>query len=144
MIRTGGLTRIERARVIRDVVVAAGRTRGRWESVDLGDGQTARFWMVEGEGWTANVSTRFSGLSSGVEVKDYDEAMLLQIAPPREDDVLVDVYHPAAGKVLSIGNTGEVDTLIGMQPGPWEAMFGLPVRAWSPAVARRLAAKTPR
>ncbi|MGJ3629343.1 hypothetical protein AB5I41_25280 [Sphingomonas sp. MMS24-JH45] len=56
-----------------------------------------------------------------IKVEGYDEALLLQLAPPKFYDVSIDVYHPEAGKVLSIGTIGEVDTLISMQPGPWEA-----------------------
>lgn len=144
MARVEGPSRLARAKIVRDAVVDAGRLDGRWGSVDLGGGRTARFWIVDGEGWTAHITTRFSGLPRGVDVKGYDEAVLLQLAPPKEDDVLIDVYHPDAGKVLSIGTTGEDDTLIGMQPGPWETLFGLPHRNWTPVVARRLATKTSR
>lgn len=71
-------------------------------------------------------------------VKDYDQAGLLQLAPPKWDDLLIDVYDEEAGKVLSIGGTGDRDTLIGMQPGPCKSSFGLPSREWTPAVVRRL------
>ena len=141
MAATEDRTRLGRARIIRDAVLAAGRLGGRWRSVDLGNGRIARNWEVDGEGWTATITTRFSGVPGDVEVKAYEEALLLQLAPPRRDDVEVDVYHPEAGKVLSIGKTGEHDTLIGMQAGPWEAAFGLPARDWSPATARRLSAR---
>lgn len=43
------------------------------------------------------------------------------------------------GKVLSVATRKSVDRLISMTPGPWEAKFGLPDRAWPPAVMRRLA-----
>lgn len=132
------MTRLARARIIRDQVVEIGHTRGRWASLDLDDGRTARVWEIDGDGWTASITTRFSGLPREVVARDYDEAVLLQLAPPNSDDLLVDVYHPEAGKVLSLGQTGDVDTLIGMQAGPWEASFGLPARDWSPAIARRL------
>jgi len=50
-------------------------------------------------------------------VKHYDEGVLLQLKPSREDNLLVGVYHPAVGNVLSIGSTGQQDTLICMQQG---------------------------
>lgn len=134
-------TRLERAKVVRDAVIEIGRTRGCWRPIDLGDERSARYWEVEGPEWQAHITTRFSGLSREVRVSGYDGAVLLQSAPPKHDDVIVDVYHPEAGKVLSIGSTGIVDTLIGMQPGPWEQAFGLPRREWSPATARRLASR---
>lgn len=131
---------LNRAKVIWDAVLGAGRSSGRWLSVDLDGGLTGRIWHVEGGGRTANISTRFSDVPREVQIDGYEQALLRQLAPPKWDDVLVDVYHPEAGKVLSIGSIGGADTLISMQPGPWETAFGLPGRPWSPAVARRLEA----
>lgn len=135
------LTRLARATIIRDRVLEAGRADGRWERLDVGGGLQARVWVIDGDGWKAYITTRFSGVPRGAVASSYDEAVLLQSAPPRESDVVLDLHHPQAGKVLSIGTTDGVDELIGMQPGPWEAMFGLPERDWSPSVRRRLAAR---
>lgn len=133
------MSRIERARIVRDRIVDVGRTHGRWERMDVGDGRQARLWCIDdGSGWNAHIATRFSGTWDDVQLMGYDAALLLQQAPPRMSDVLLDVYVPGASKVMSLGMTDGADTLIGMMPGPWEALFGLPKRDWTPAVARRL------
>lgn len=136
------MTRLERARVIRDAVASAGETNGRWERLEFGGGDHARLWIVDGNGWEASVATAFSGLSRGAVAASYAEAVLLQQSPPKLDDVVLDVYVDGVGKVISIGTTDDVDRLIGMMPGPWEALFGLPERSWSPAVAKRLARRS--
>lgn len=137
---TDRLTRLQRAAIIRDKVLEVGRTSGCWESISLGGGRVARLWAVQGNGWKALIDTPFSGspARTAVAVASYEEAVLLQRYPPRQSDMVVDLYHPDASKVLSIATADGVDELIGMQPGPWEAAFGLPAREWSPAVARRL------
>lgn len=137
--KTGG-TKLFRAGVIRDQVLAAGGEHGRWKVLDVGHDIKARVWVIEpGSDWSAMVTTRFSGVPMQPDrVVGYDAAVLLQLAPPRADDILLDLYVKTASKVLSLGTTDGVDTLIGMTPGPWEALFGLEERPWSPAVARRL------
>lgn len=134
------MSRIERARIIRDRIVDVGRTHGRWERVEVGDGRQTRLWCIEdGSGWKAHIDTRFSGSSDDVQSAGYDAALLLQQSPPQTSDVLLDVYAPGAGKVMSLGTTDGADELIGMIPGPWETLFGLPKRDWTPAVTRRVA-----
>ncbi|USI73930.1 hypothetical protein [Sphingomonas morindae] len=132
-----GMTRLERARIVRDAVVEQGRLTGKWGSVELGNGQMARPWIVDGEGWTAFVSTPFTGLPGGLPGPHHGGAS----SPGTGGDLLIDVFHPDVGKVLSIASKGDQDRLIGMQAGPWEALFGLPYQAWSTAKARSLAAK---
>lgn len=138
------MARLQRARVIRDAVFAADRSLGRWESIAMSGGRTARLRVIDGPGWRATVDTRFSGSHDAVETNGGNGSLLSRLGAPRREDVLVDIYHPQAGKVLSIGSTGGEDTLIGMQPGPWEKAFGLPDRSWSPATERRLAAQAKR
>lgn len=133
------MSRIERARIIRERIVDVGRTHGRWERMEVGDGRQARLWCIDdGSGWNAHIATRFSGMWDDVQLKGYDDALLLQQVPPRMSDVLLDVYVPGASKVMSLGTIDGADKLIGMVPGPWEALFGLPKRGWTPAVVRRL------
>ncbi len=100
----------------------------------------ARVWIVDfRDGLEAWLTTRFSGVPTAFEPYGYDEALLMQrMPPPQADDLLVDLFLDGVGKVLSFGSRGDVDRVIGMTPGPWEARFGLPARWWSPAVQRRL------
>ena len=139
--RPATLTRIQRAQVVRDRILEHSNAHGRWKTFEWEEGHSARVWSIEPTpSWSAQLSTRFS-LSSHAEVliAGYDEAPLLQLAPPRWDDIVLDLYVHPASKVLSLGTTHGVDRLITMQPGPWEEMFGLASRPWTSRVARRLA-----
>lgn len=138
-----GLTRLDRARLVREAVLAISATHGRWEEIQLGashEGRTTRLWTVEsGQGWSAWVDTRFSRPTSAPSESDLYTAAVHGLDRPRNPDQCVDVIWEGYGKVVSISQTDGIDTLIGFTAGPWEAAFGLPAQDWPPAVARKLA-----
>jgi hypothetical protein len=139
-VKVAPLARAERARLIVAGIRAAAVGAGRWERVDLGEGRDARVWVVDvGDGLEASITSAFSGVPRTSSPSSYDEALQMQrMPPPPEDDVTIDLYLEAVGKVLSVGTRDGVDRVISMVPGPWEASFGLPARPWSPALQRRL------
>jgi len=123
-----GLTRLERARIVREAVLAISATHGHWEDVQLGaaqDGRTTRSWTVgSGQGWQAWVDMRFTRpVSPPSEAQLYASA-LQGLDLPKDADHCVDVIWEDYGKVVSISQTDGVDSLIGFTAGPWEAAFG--------------------
>ncbi len=136
---TGATSRLDRARIVRDQVLAVASTHGRWEDIGVSGTRSARVLAVDsGNGWNALVTTRFSGLPGDDEGDRY-AAAALGIEVPRVFERSVDVWIDRVGKVLSIGSDDGVDILVTLVPGPWESGFGLAARSWTPAVARRLA-----
>mgnify|MGYP001261331831 CR=1 FL=1 len=77
------------------------------------------------------------------QAKELDQKIIDLIGQPGFD-LMVDLFHDDIGKVLSISTINGDDKLIGMKPGPWEADFGLPKRAWPPALSRELSGKLSR
>lgn len=138
------LRRLERAIAVRDQVLAADAAHGRWVVLNLGDGRTARLREVDaGAGWSATITTRFSGVAQPVsEFRDYESAALFQVSALRDADLEVDVWVAGVGKVLSVARIGDEEKVVGMIPGPWEAWFGLPPRSYSRAVLARLVRKS--
>lgn len=141
--RGGSPTRIERARIVRDVVMDLAKPHGRWSDVQVGaasTGSTSRLWTVDaGLGWTATVDTAFTRPTSVFSQADLYRSAALGLEIPEDFDQEISVSWDGFGKVMSIGRRGSQDILIGFVPGPWEAAFGLPARPWSPTVALRLA-----
>lgn len=137
------LSRLDRARIVRDEVLAVARQHGSWEEVQVGaasEGRSARSWRIDpGQGWSASVDTPFNLPPSVPSQADIDRSAASGIEIPSLPDRLVDVYWNDFGKVLSISDRDGEDRLVGFEPGPWEAAFGLPDRPWSPAAARRIA-----
>lgn len=138
-----GLARLERARIVREAVLAISATHGHWEELQLGaahNGRTTRLWTVEsGQGWQAWVDTRFTRPVSAPSGSQLYASAVHGLDLPRNPDQCIDVIWEGYGKVVSISQTAGVDTLIGFTAGPWEAAFGLPAQEWPPAIARKLA-----
>lgn len=135
------MTRLERARVVREAVLAISATHGHWQELQLGaahQDRTTRVWEVDsGQGWTALVDTRFTRPAPVLRRADLHASAVAGLNRPQTPDQCIDVYWGTVGKVVSISRTDGVDRLIGFTAGPWEAAFGLPEQAWPPAIARR-------
>lgn len=140
-----GLTRLDRAQIVREAVLAISATHGHGEEIQLGvshEGRTTRLWTVEsGHGWTAWVDTRFTRPTSVPSESDLYASAVPGLERPRNPDQCIDVIWESYGKVVSISQTDGIDTLIGFTAGPWEAAFGLPAQDWPPAIARKLASR---
>jgi len=133
--------KLERAIIIREQVLAAGREHGNWEQVDCGAGLKLDIWKVASpSGWEALITTRFTGLPETLKVDSYEAALFVQQNPaPEVADMTVDLWDAPGRKVLSIDTQDSEHRLNTMTPGPWEALFGLPAVPWPPSVHRRLA-----
>ena len=100
--------------------------------------------MVGGHwcGWWAVVGTPVVMNGTGRADAARRKAARLGQAPSFTSNQLVDVFwHEIGRKVMSISRAAGQDRLIGFMPGPWEAEFGLPARAWPAEIAARTAAK---
>lgn len=115
------MRRIERAKLIRDVVLAYSHDQWTWIIVS-----GARFRELRQPEWFASLSTPFTPLPYDPNAKTFERAVLLQrIKPPL--DYLLDVWTVDAGKVLSLVWNDDETILRSMRRGDWEAnLFGLP------------------
>ena len=138
------LTRLQRAKAVRDRIVELAAERGKWRRIPIGENVEARSLEVKLDWGKALISSRFSGLPTTVTASTYDDALNIQRLGQPGFDLMVDLFHDDIGKVLSISTINGDDKLIGMNPGPWEADFGLPKRAWPPALSRELSGKLSR
>lgn len=115
------MKRLERARIIRDKVLAHPREEWRWTTVP-----GVRFLELDGDGWNASVSTAFNGPKTSLRsAPSYLHARELQQKAAPLPNVL-DLWIPGQGKVLAIEWDDDAINLISMQPGPWEVeLFGI-------------------
>ena len=115
------MRRIERARIVRDAVLAVPRDQWNWE--ELGG---ERHLEVRTPTWHASVRTQFSSDLGYPKSTTYLQAQILQHAAKPLPNVL-DVWLPGKGKVLSVEYDLDEIRLISMKRGDWEAdLFGLP------------------
>ena len=139
---TAGMSRLDRARVVRDLVLSQSAEHGQWETVQVGaaaNGRNCRLWTIDaGLGWSASVTTPFTSPAATLRDADRYDAAMLGLELPAVPDQTVDVYWDAFGKVLSISRTGGEDRLIGFTTGLWEMAFGLPERPWPQSATLRL------
>lgn len=136
------LSRLDRARLVRDRILALAGAHGRWEVAQVGaadEGRTTRRWTIDaGLGWSASIDTPFTHPTFVPSQTQLHMAAVRGIQIPSAPDRLVDLYWNDFGKVMSLSDCDGEDRLVGFVPGPWETAFGLPARSWSPAAARRL------
>ncbi|QCB43238.1 hypothetical protein E5673_14230 [Sphingomonas sp. PAMC26645] len=111
------LTRLDRARIIRDAVIDHDHRHGSWQPLDLPGGRETRVRTIDpGRGWSAIITSRFSGGPVNTVTSGSSNGQ-----------VVMDVYLTFGPKVLSIATSISEDMLISMAPGSWESeMFGLP------------------
>lgn len=115
------MTRLERARIIRDKILAFPRDQWTWEEVG-----PHRFLTLKTPEWNASLITAFSNFHSTPEATTFQKALILQATPAPLPNVL-DVWLPSRGKVLSVEWDNDDIRLISMQRGAWESeLFGLP------------------
>ena len=134
------ITRLDRARVIVQVVLEAQAEFGRWEVLENHHGPSIRSRHVDiGAGWSASLNAGYLCAARRGEEHAFEGGEIGDADPDFAGEVLISVWIQEAGKVLSLYRDvlgGE--KLIGMRPGPWEGLFGLPAQEWSPSVAKKM------
>ena len=116
------MQRKDRARIIRDAVMAEIEQHGKWA-----EGGGARYRNVETERWGAMLLTPFGTLHKKPEADTAAKALYLQSwSGPKPYQI--DVWLTDGGKVISFEWSGDADLrIISMQRGAWEQeLFGLP------------------
>lgn len=101
---------------------------GKWVERKRGSEPVA-LWVIEANtGWSASFDFTSDGDKNEVEAANPLENLNLSF--------LLDVWFRAEGaKVLSLRWSAPSRTVrvVAMRSGPWEEMFGLPHRDWSPS-----------
>jgi hypothetical protein len=112
---------LERARFIRDVILAVPRDKWAWREFG-----SHRFLTLTTSEWEATLMTAFGTLRTRPEATTYQQAAILQAAPADLPNVL-ELYSPGRGKLLSFEYDDDQIRLISMRRGSWESeLFGLP------------------
>jgi hypothetical protein len=94
-----------------------------------------------GLGWNAQITTPFSGLpDQHPDPADYESAVSLREHQAGLLTNITDLYLAAGGKVMSVEWNSSELRIIGFTLGPWEIVFGLPLRQWPESVSASLKA----
>ena len=115
------MRRVERARLIRDAILAHPREEWRWTTVS-----GERHLQLDCDRWQACLRTAFSGPHAPPPpAPTYLHALVFQQTAARLPNLL-DLWVSGQRKVLSLEWDGDDLRLISMKPGPWEfELFGV-------------------
>lgn len=125
-----------RAAAILEHMLGSSPASGKWVERKRGSANAA-VWVIEADaGWSASFEFMSDSNANKVEATNPLENLTRSF--------FLDVWFRAEGvKVLSLEwiATSQTIRLVSMRPGPWEEMFGLPHRAWSPSDLRKLTSR---